>query len=82
MNDREKAAELMRLVQATLDERADKIIDMGLRIRTLEAELAQAKADREVLAKWVRKALKQDDPDGLPFAGDDVHEALSRAGGK
>lgn len=43
MDDREKAAELMRLVQATLDERADKIIDMGLRIRTLEAELAEAR---------------------------------------
>ncbi len=55
---------------------------MACRAEKAEAELAQAKADREVLAAWVRKALKQDDPDGLPFAGDDVHKALSRAGGK
>lgn len=63
---------------SVMNKLGQSILNMQDRIRTLEAELAQARADARVLAEWVRKALRQDDPDGLPCAGDDIHEALER----
>lgn len=55
MSPSETAAEFLRSFQAMLDSRANQIIDMGLRIRTLEAERDQALADARVLAEWIQR---------------------------
>lgn len=47
-------------------------------IRTLEAELAQARADARVLAAWADKTVRLERGDRQPTAGRDVIEALER----
>ncbi len=88
-------AEYRRGFAAGMEDVEKQEENQAARIRTLEAELAQAKADRDVLAKEVRAWRHSDDthPEGggphpqhdracEAAQRTDASGALSRAGGK